>query len=126
MILKVLFAFLLGFVLGAFGAGFLVTSPAGNYLIAPVIAASYLPRLAAVGQSTGERPAGTYARDILGQLLIDLSWSSSRLEGNRYSRLETKKLIEAAHEAAGKTRQEDRQDAQDVWNANGTRVRFIS
>lgn len=40
MILKVLFAFLLGFVLGAFGAGFLVTSPAGNYLIAPVIAAN--------------------------------------------------------------------------------------
>lgn len=63
-------------------------------------------KLAAVGQSTGERPAGTYARDILGQLLIDLSWSSSRLEGNRYSRLETKALIEAAHEAEGKTRQE--------------------
>jgi hypothetical protein len=40
MILKILFAFLLGFVLGAFGAGFLVTSPAGNYLIAPVIAAN--------------------------------------------------------------------------------------
>ena len=40
MVLKVLFAFLLGFVLGAFGAGFLVTSPAGNYLIAPVIAAN--------------------------------------------------------------------------------------
>jgi hypothetical protein len=40
MILKILFAFLLGFLLGAFGAGFLVTSPAGNYLIAPVIAAN--------------------------------------------------------------------------------------
>jgi uncharacterized coiled-coil protein SlyX len=40
MILKILFAFLLGFVLGAVGAGFLVTSPAGNYLIAPVIAAN--------------------------------------------------------------------------------------
>ena len=40
MILKVLFAFLLGFILGAFGIGFLVTSGAGNYLIAPVIAAN--------------------------------------------------------------------------------------
>ena len=40
MILRILFAFLLGFILGAVGAGFLVTSPAGNYLIAPVIAAN--------------------------------------------------------------------------------------
>jgi hypothetical protein len=40
MILKILFAFLLGFIIGAVGAGFLVTSPAGNYLIAPVIAAN--------------------------------------------------------------------------------------
>ena len=32
----------------------------------------------------GERPAGTYARDILNRLLVDLSWSSSRLEGNTY------------------------------------------
>lgn len=40
MILKILFAFLLGFIVGAVGAGFLVTSPAGNYLIAPVIAAN--------------------------------------------------------------------------------------
>ncbi|MCI5143027.1 MAG: Fic family protein, partial [Candidatus Electrothrix sp. ATG1] len=34
--------------------------------------------------SAGERSAGTYARDILNRLLIDLSWSSSRLEGNTY------------------------------------------
>ena len=40
MILRILFAFLLGFLVGAIGAGFLVTSPAGNYLIAPVIAAN--------------------------------------------------------------------------------------
>ena len=37
-----------------------------------------------------KRPAGTYARDILSRLLIDLSWNSSRLEGNTYSLLETK------------------------------------
>jgi cell division protein FtsB len=40
MILKISFAFLLGFILGAIGVGFLVTSGAGNYLIAPVIAAN--------------------------------------------------------------------------------------
>ena len=40
-----------------------------------------------IGRSpAGERPAGTYARDILGRLLIDLSWASSRLEGNTYIR----------------------------------------
>ena len=40
MILKVLFAFLLGFIIGAIGVGFLVTSGAANYVIAPVIAAN--------------------------------------------------------------------------------------
>ena len=49
-----------------------------------------------------ERPAGTYARNILDRLLIDLSWNSSRLEGNTYSLLETKRLIELGEEAAGK------------------------
>ncbi|MFZ2619962.1 MAG: Fic family protein [Alphaproteobacteria bacterium] len=38
--------------------------------------------------------AGTYAKDILNRLLIDLSWNSSRLEGNTYSLLDTKRLIE--------------------------------
>ena len=33
----------------------------------------------------GEHPAGTYARTIYSRLLIDLSWNSSRLEGNTYS-----------------------------------------
>ena len=37
----------------------------------------------------GERPASTYARQIFSRLLIDLSWNSSRLEGNTYSLLET-------------------------------------
>ncbi len=40
-----------------------------------------------------ERPAGTYAREILNRLLIDLSWNSSRLEGNTYSLLDTEMLI---------------------------------
>ena len=47
-------------------------------------------------------PAGTYARNILNRLLIDLSWSSSRLEGNTYSLLETKRLIELGEMVAGK------------------------
>ena len=47
-------------------------------------------------------PAGTFAKDILDRLLIDLSWSSSRLEGNTYSRLDTQKLIEEGIAAQGK------------------------
>lgn len=46
--------------------------------------------------------AGTYARNILNRLLIDLSWNSSRLEGNTYSLLETKRLIELGENAVGK------------------------
>ncbi|MEI6790631.1 MAG: Fic family protein [Myxococcaceae bacterium] len=49
-----------------------------------------------------ERPAGTYARNILNRLLIDLSWNSSRLEGNTYSLLETKRLIELGESTEGK------------------------
>lgn len=48
------------------------------------------------------RPAGTYARNIFNRFLIDLSWNSSRLEGNTYSLLETKRLIELGENAAGK------------------------
>ena len=49
-----------------------------------------------------ERPAGTFARDILNRLLIDLSWASSQLEGNTYSRLDTERLIELGQAAEGK------------------------
>lgn len=49
-----------------------------------------------------ERPAGTYARDILSRLLVDLSWASSKLEGNTYSRLDTQNLIELGQIAQGK------------------------
>ena len=52
--------------------------------------------------SVTERPAGTYARDILGRLLVDLSWASSKLEGNTYSRLDTQNLIELGQVAKGK------------------------
>lgn len=56
----------------------------------------------------GEQPAGTYARQILNRLLIDLSWNSSRLEGNSYSLLDTKRLIGLDQAAEGKTRIEAR------------------
>lgn len=58
------------------------------------------------------RPAGTYARNILSRLLIDLSWNSSRLEGNTYSLLETKRLIELGENATGK----DASEAQMILN----------
>ena len=54
----------------------------------------------------GERPAGTYARDVMARLLIDLSWASSQLEGNTYTRLDTQNLIERGQAAAGKDRRE--------------------
>ncbi|HEX4079877.1 MAG TPA: Fic family protein [Rhizomicrobium sp.] len=56
-----------------------------------------------VGTPTaGNQPAGTYAKRILSRLLIDLSWNSSRLEGNTYSLLDTKRLIDFGQEAQGK------------------------
>jgi hypothetical protein len=59
-----------------------------------------------------ERPAGTFARDVFDRLLIDLSWASSRLEGNTYSRLDTQNLIRFGQEAEGK----DGQQAQMILN----------
>ena len=59
-----------------------------------------------------EQPAGTYARQILNRLLIDLSWNSSRLEGNTYSLLDTIRLLEVGAEAEGKVRR----DAQMILN----------
>ena len=55
---------------------------------------------------TSPQPAGTYARQILSRLLIDLSWNSSRLEGNTYSLLDTRRLIQFGQEAEGGERLE--------------------
>jgi len=51
--------------------------------------------LAREGRMPGQQPAGTYARRVLEQLLVDLSWSSSRLEGNTYSLLATETLFKS-------------------------------
>ena len=69
---------------------------------------AYLPsglrdQLHTLGRSPADQtPAGTFARDILNRLLIDLSWASSQLEGNTYSRLDTERLIEFGQAAEGK------------------------
>lgn len=49
--------------------------------------------LHAGGENAALEAAGTFARKIYNRLLIDLSYNSSRLEGNTYSLLETEKLI---------------------------------
>ncbi len=54
------------------------------------------------GSEDGRYPAGTYARQIFDKLLIDLSWNSSRLEGNTYSLLETERLLERGKVTEGK------------------------
>lgn len=72
----------------------------------------YLPELTraellSCGQAIkADAPAGTYARQIAHRLLIDLSWNSSRLEGNTYSLLETERLLWAGEAATGKNARE--------------------
>lgn len=63
-------------------------------------------KLHEMGKTDGDRPAGTYAKQIFSRLLIDLSWNSSRLEGNTYSLLETERLLELGETAKGKDARE--------------------
>jgi len=80
----------------------------------------YLPEetrahLKAIGQpQIVERKAGTYARQLLERLLIDLSYNSSRLEGNTYSILDTEQLL-AGHHVEGK----DTRETQMILNHKG-------
>lgn len=53
-----------------------------------------------------EAPAGTYARHIYHRLLIDLSYHSSRLEGNTYSLIDTERLILQGEDVEGKLDEE--------------------
>lgn len=64
--------------------------------------------------------AGTYAKQILHRLLIDLSWNSSRLEGNTYSLLDTKRLFEFGQADSG----HDRLESQMVLNHKGA-IEFL-
>ncbi|MCH6198056.1 Fic family protein [Aquiflexum sp. LQ15W] len=52
------------------------------------------------------QPAGTHAKEVLSRLLIDLSWNSSRLEGNTYSLLDTQRLVNFGESADGKSIEE--------------------
>lgn len=67
--------------------------PNQTMLLPPALA----EELFAQARARGQQPAGTYARKVLEQLLIDLSWHSSRLEGNRKSLLDTKELFARGH-----------------------------
>ena len=71
---------------------------------------SFLHRRCTVADTV--QPAGTYARNILDRLLIDLSFNSSRLEANTYSLLDTRRLIELGVEAEG----HDPREAQMIRN----------
>jgi hypothetical protein len=62
-----------------------------------------------------ERTAGTYAQQILERLLIDLSYNSSRLEGNTYSILDTERLVLAGQQSQGK----DVKETQMILNHKG-------
>jgi fido (protein-threonine AMPylation protein) len=67
------------------------------------LSASLRRQLRTMGETAEvDAPAGTYSRAILNRLLIDLSWASSHLEGNTYSRLDTRELIEHGTAANGK------------------------
>ncbi len=50
--------------------------------------------------------SATYTGNIFKRLLIDLSWNSSRLEGNTYSLLETARLIEFGEATQGRDARE--------------------
>ncbi len=69
---------------------------------------------------SSNEPAGTYARQLAHRLLIDLSWNSSRLEGNTYSLLETERLISVGEAATGK----NALDAQMILNHKGA-IEFL-
>ncbi len=71
----------------------------------------YLPeadrlRLFESGQPVPKPAAGTYAIQVLERLLVDLSWASSRMEGNTYDILETERLVRHGQEAHGRDRKE--------------------
>jgi hypothetical protein len=57
-------------------------------------------------RANGQDPAGTYAHQIFNRLIIDLSYNSSRLEGNTYSLLDTERLLLQGDTAEGKLDEE--------------------
>jgi len=77
--------------------------PNSDYYIEEVLR----DQLRGSGQRTKEQdPAGTYAHQIFNRLIIDLSYNSSRLEGNTYSLLDTERLVLHGDTAKGKLDEE--------------------
>lgn len=71
--------------------------------VSAYLSAKERAHLASVGApAPRDQAAGTYAKHLLNRLLIDLSWNSSRLEGNTYSLLDTRRLIAFGQAADGK------------------------
>ena len=72
----------------------------------------YLPEnvrrdLYLIGEIKKSAPAGsTYQPETVNRLLVDLSWASSRLEGNTYSQFDTQNLVLDGVFAGGKDRAE--------------------
>lgn len=80
--------------------GFLESySPNESYCLSPAERAGLrdIGGLGEAGDSDGRYPA-----DLTAKLLADLSWNSSRLEGNRYSLLETEVLVTRGEAAPGR------------------------
>lgn len=68
------------------------------------LSTSIKAHLQGMGKNTADpKIIGTYAQKILNHLLIDLSWNSSRLEGNTYSLLETQRLLEWGEQPENKS-----------------------
>ena len=60
-----------------------------------------------MGEIRESAPVGsTYHPETVNRLLIELSWASSRLEGNTYSLIDTRNLFESGVFAEGKDRKE--------------------
>lgn len=89
-----------------------------------------MEKLEKIGKTaTPNQPAGTYAKEILSRLLIDLSWNSSRLEGNTYSLLDTQRLIYFGEMADDKSAREaqmilNHKDAIEFLAQSGEEVGF--
>jgi hypothetical protein len=87
-------------------------------------------RLAVAGRPKIEpAAAGTYAKQILNRLLIDLAWNSSRLEGNTYSLLDTRRLLDFGEAAEGRGQREaqmilNHKDAIEFLVANADDIGF--
>lgn len=86
--------------------------------------------LATIGKPQIEAAAaGTYAKQILNRLLIDLAWNSSRLEGNTYSLLDTRRLLDFGEAVEGRGPREaqmllNHKDAIEFLVANANDVGF--